>query len=94
MENRFHLEHFSQILKAITVTMSGDFKGGNTLYVFNLNAELTDGDHTEPTRRGAVRIECRFSQALAQPITCILLSEYDNLILIDKERNVSLDYLV
>ena len=64
------------------------------LYVFNLNAELTDGDHTEPTRRGAARIECRFSRALAQPITCILLSEYDNLILIDKERNVSLDYLV
>lgn len=95
---RSYMQMSSSLGHAFTNHDSGlsykDFKGGNALYVFNLNAELTDGDHTEPTRRGAVRIECRFSQALAQPITCILLSEYDNLILIDKERNVSLDYLV
>ena len=71
-----------------------DFKGGNTLFVFNLNAELTDGDHIETTKRGSVRIEVRFTNPLRNPITCLVLSEYDNLILIDKERNVSLDYLV
>ena len=71
-----------------------DFKGGSTLFVFNLNAELTDGDHIETTKRGAVRIECRFANALVNPISCLVLSEYDNLILIDKERNVCLDYLV
>ena len=71
-----------------------DFKGGSTLFVFNLNAELTDGDHVETTKRGAVRIECRFANALNDPISCLVLSEYDNLILVDKERNVCLDYLV
>ena len=71
-----------------------DFKGGSTFFVFNLNAELTDGDHIETTKRGTVRIECRFANALAAPITCLVLSEYDNLILIDKQRNVNLDYLV
>ena len=44
--------------------------------------------------KGSVRIEVRFRAALANPITCLVLSEYDNTILIDKERNVSLDYLV
>ena len=62
--------------------------------MFNLNAELTDGEHTEAIQRGSVRIEARFSEALVNPITCLVFSEYDNLILIDKERNVSLDYLV
>ena len=71
-----------------------DFKGGNTLFVFNLNAELTDGEHIETTKRGAVRVECRFAQPLVNPITCLVQSEYDNLILIDKERNISIDYLV
>ena len=71
-----------------------DFKGGSTFFVFNLNAELTDGDHIETTKRGTVQIECRFANALEVPITCLVLSEYDNLILIDKQRNVSLDYLV
>jgi len=95
---RSYMQMSSSLGHAFTNQDSGlsykDFKGGNTLFVFNLNAELTDGEHTEPTKRGAVRIECRFANALANPITCILLSEYDNLILIDKERNVSLDYLV
>lgn len=71
-----------------------DFRNGSTLFVFNLNADLTDGDHTEVMKRGSVRIEVRFGAALANPITCLVFSEYDNLILIDKERNVSLDYLV
>ena len=71
-----------------------DFNRGNTLFVFNLNAELTDGEHTETVKRGSVRIEVHFNAALVNPITCLVLSEYDNLILIDKERNVSLDYLV
>ena len=71
-----------------------DFRNGTTLFVFNLNAELTDGEHTETCKRGSVRIEVRFSAALVNPITCLVLSEYDNTILIDKERNVSLDYLV
>ena len=71
-----------------------DFKGGSTLFVFNLNAELTDGDHIETIKRGTVRIECRFAAALPVPITCLVFSEYDNLILIDKQRNACLDYLV
>ena len=71
-----------------------DFRNGSTLFVFNLNAELTDGEHTEVMKRGSVRIEVRFGAALVNPITCLVFSEYDNLILIDKERNVSLDYLV
>ena len=70
------------------------FRGGNTVFVFNLNAELTDGEHTEAIQRGSVRVEARFGAALVNPITCLVFSEYDNLILIDKERNVSLDYLV
>ena len=62
--------------------------------MFNLNAELTDGEHIETTKRVAVRVECRFAQPLVNPITCLVQSEYDNLILIDKERNISIDYLV
>ena len=71
-----------------------DFQGGNTLFVFNLNSEQTDGEHIERPQRGSVRIEVRFSQPLPRPITCIVFSEFDSLILIDKDRNPELDYSV
>ena len=72
----------------------GDFRGGNTLFVFNLNSELTDGEHIERAKRGSVRLEVRFSQPLPHPISCIVFGEFDSLILIDKDRNSDLDYLV
>ena len=71
-----------------------DFKGGNTLFVFNLNSELTDGEHIERAKRGSVRLEVRFSRALPHPISSIIFAEFDSLILIDKDRNSDLDYLV
>ena len=70
------------------------FRGGTCLFSFNLNSDLTDGEHSEITRRGSIRLEVRFAAALQHPITCLVFSEYDNLISIDKERNISLDYLV
>ena len=71
-----------------------DFKDGNTLFVFNLNSEQTDGDHIERAKRGSVRLEVRFAQPLPTPISCLVFSEYDSLILLDKDRNAELDYLV
>ena len=71
-----------------------DFKGGSTLFAFNLQSEHTDGDHIERAKRGSVRLEVRFAEPLPTPISCLIFSEYDSLILIDKDRNSELDYLV
>ena len=50
--------------------------------------------HLQITKRGAVRVECRFAQALVNPNTCPLQFKHNNMILIDKERNISIHYLV
>ena len=95
---RCYLQMFSSLGQAFSNHDCGisyaDYKAGNTFFVFNLNADLSEGEHVESIKRGTTRIEVRFGTALVNPITCLVLSEYDNLILIDADRNISLDYLV
>lgn len=43
-------------------------------------------------RHGSLRIELRFNAALAAAITVITYAEFDNVIEIDKSRNVVVDF--
>ena len=43
-------------------------------------------------RRGNIRAEVRFKKTLEKAITMVVFAQFDNLIQIDKYRNVSLDY--
>ena len=71
-----------------------DFPRGNTVFVFNLKPDLSDGPHFDLIRHGNIRLETRFAGNLEAAVTCLVHAEYDSVIEIDKNRDVSPDYIV
>ena len=69
-----------------------DYPKGYTLYAFDLTPDLNSGDHFNLTRHGNLRIGLQFAQPLAQTINLIVYGEFQNVIEIDRGRNVVFDY--
>lgn len=71
-----------------------DFKNGNAIYMFDLSPDLSSScnDHFNVTRQGNLRVELAFDKVLPFTANVVVYSEFDNVIEIDKDRNVTLDY--
>ena len=69
-----------------------DYPNGYMLHVFDLSNDMAEGDHMDPIRHGNLRIELQFADVLATTVNCILYCEYDNILQIDRARNVITDY--
>lgn len=72
-----------------------DYAKGNTLFAFDLSPDLSASEpHWNLQKQGTLRLELKFAAPLANPINCIIYAEFQNLIEIDKNRNVVVDYNV
>ena len=70
-----------------------DFKGGNALFAFDLTPDLGScGENFELVKNGNLRLEVHFAQALPATVNAVIYAEFDNLLQIDKSRNVVFDY--
>ena len=69
-----------------------DYGQGYTLYAFDLTPDLTCGGHFNLQKQGNLRLEVNFRQPLAQTINVLVYAEFENIIEIDKSRNVIFDY--
>ena len=70
-----------------------DFETGYGLFAFDLTPSLIDGDQQfELVNSGALRLELKFSQALAQPVHVLVNGELDSMIEIDRSRQVLTDF--
>ena len=69
-----------------------DYGNGYTLYAFDLTADLGEDDHFSLVKQGSVRLALKFRQALAVTVTVIAYVEFENLIEIDRNRNVVFDF--
>lgn len=66
---------------------------GYVLHAFDLSPTKNANSNVWHLRKyGVLALELRFSSALTKTITCIVFSEYQNLIQIDRDRRVTLDY--
>jgi hypothetical protein len=70
------------------------FARGSTVFAFDLTNDLSNGPHSEPTKRGGLRAEVRFGAQTPHAVTCFVHAEYDNCIEINQDRSISLDYLI
>lgn len=70
------------------------YAGGYTLYAFDLTADLSasESSHWNLVRNGNLRIELKFSEALTETVNCIVYAEFDNVIEVDRHRNVTADF--
>ncbi|XP_052127177.1 uncharacterized protein F54H12.2-like [Frankliniella occidentalis] len=70
-----------------------DYPKGYTLYAFDISQDLSANEnHWNLQKQGTVRLELRFAAPLPNAVNCIVFSEFNNLVEIDKNRNVVVDY--
>lgn len=70
-----------------------DYPKGYTLYAFDISQDLSANEsHWNLQKHGTVRLELRFAAPLPNAVNCIVFSEFNNLIEIDKNRSVVVDY--
>ncbi|XP_041460945.1 uncharacterized protein F54H12.2-like [Lytechinus variegatus] len=68
-----------------------EYIGGYTLFAFDLTPDLSDGCHLNLIRQGNLRLELQFEAPLLNTVNCIVYSEGQGLIQIDKARNIIYD---
>ena len=98
-QNKFQREYTS-LMQAINIynrnedidLSPSEFKDGYTIFGFNLTPDLTVADHAQPIRDGNIRLEVRFSNALAQTVNVIVMGVFDARLEITKYRNVLMDW--
>jgi len=71
-----------------------EYANGNCLMAFDLTTDLSANtlSHWNLIRQGSLRIEVRFEKALTETINCVVYGEFDNVVEIDKDRNIIMDF--
>lgn len=69
-----------------------DYGEGYTLFAFDLTPDLSELGTFQLIKQGNLRVEMHFASALAATTNVILYAEFDNVIEIDRNRQVLFDY--
>lgn len=70
-----------------------DYRKGFALLGFDLTEDLSASDnHLGIPGQGSLRLDITFAKPLTEAITLLIYGEFDNIIEIDKDRNVYIDY--
>ena len=69
-----------------------DYGNGYALYAFDLTADLGKDDHFSLVRQGSVRVALKFVTALASTVTVVAYAKFENVIEVDRDRNVVFDF--
>ena len=69
-----------------------DYFDGYALYAFDLTSDLGEDNHFSLARQGSVRLSLKVSAALANTVTAVAYAEFENVIEVDRDRNVVFDF--
>ena len=72
-----------------------NYRKGLCLYAFNFNSDFdtpNESEYINPPKDGFLNIEVKFRANLAAALKAICYAQFDNLIEIDENRNVTVDY--
>ena len=71
-----------------------DYTSGYSLFCFDLTPDLGESDHFSLIKSGNVRLAINFADELVRTINVIVYAEFQNVLEIDRNRNVFYDYSV
>lgn len=70
-----------------------EYANGYCLYCWDLTADLSDaGGHFQLMKNSNVRLELQFGAPLTSTTTVVVYSEFQNMVMIDADRNVTTNY--
>lgn len=82
--------HFSDTGNGISYE---NYPDGYCLAVFDLTSDLSCNEpRWNIIKSETLRAEIRFAEALTKAATFIIFAEFDNIIEVDKNRNINIDY--
>ena len=95
-----YIQAYHSIFQALGKSVSNDgnfidrkeYKNGYTLFAFDLTPDTCEGGYFTQPKKGNLRLELHFGKALPETIAVIILAEYQNIIEIDKSRNIIYDF--
>ena len=79
------------VTKEIKVSRS-DFTYVYAVYALELTPDLFEADHFNLIRQGTLRIDLQFDTALGDTVTVVVYAEFENVLEIDRYRNVVFDF--
>ncbi|XP_006813474.1 uncharacterized protein F54H12.2-like [Saccoglossus kowalevskii] len=70
-----------------------EYPEGYTIFAFDLTPDESASDyHLNLIQEGKIGLEIQFRQALTETVSVLIYAEYDNVIEIDRDRNVLTDF--
>lgn len=69
-----------------------EYKDGYTLYAFDLTPDMSQEGHYNLIKQGSLRVDMKFSEPLPNTVTVIAYAEFENLIEVDRSRNIVFDF--
>jgi hypothetical protein len=70
-----------------------DYGNGYTLFAYDLTPDLSeDGGHFNLIKQGSLRVELHFANALPHTVNVVVYAEFENVLEVDKNRNVFFDF--
>jgi len=69
-----------------------DFVENSTIFPFDLTADQNNNVYPHPTREGQIDIRIQFKSATTTILNLLTYATYDEIVVIDKDRNVSIEY--
>ena len=69
-----------------------EYCNGYTLYAFDLTPDFAEEGHFNLVKEGSVRVDIKFDLPLPRTINVIAYAEFENIIEIDRARNILFDY--
>ena len=69
-----------------------DYSNDYALYVFDLSPDLAEEEHFNLAKQGTVRVELKFGTAFPKTVSVVAYAEFENVIEIDRNRNIVYDF--
>ena len=102
-ENNLYMKEFASLYRYINqheghplcMINYKDYKSKNCFFAFDLSPDVSIGGETGTLsllKRGNIKAEVKFSKATTSPVHLIVFAQFDNLIEVDKFRNITTDW--
>jgi hypothetical protein len=89
------LQATGKVLKDVDIDISReDYVDGYTLFGWDLSPDLCEDDHFNLVKTGSVRLSIDFAEALPNTVNVITYAEFENILEVDRNRNVFYDVSV
>jgi hypothetical protein len=100
-KNDVYVSAFNQLFEALDFARDNrgntisrvDYKATHCLFAFDLTPDEDDNGHWDLIKEGTTSLHIKFSDKLPETgVQIVVYAEFDNLLMIDKDRNVFFDY--